>query len=168
MGRHARQGPVSHWETTMQRTMGTTTASQGAQLSFCLGSRGPPWAFHNSVTFTACRVRRREVIVMEFYPRTAICQFLTFSLTFSDSFQVFVSWHLFLLPAIRKLHFWLFFSCQLQYSLPAESFAFDFSAWWPNLVILLGWYSSLHSHGGCHCRPGCHFISKLLTHLAGH
>ena len=165
---HARRGPVSRWETTSAENHGNHDGITGSTAFLLPGVLGTSLGLSQLSNIYSLQSQKEGVIVMEFHPRTAICQFLTFSLTFSDSFQVFVSWHLFLLPAIRKLHFWLFFSRQLQYSLPAESLAFDFSAWRPNLVILLGWYSSLHSHGGSHCRPACHFISKLLAHLAGH
>lgn len=45
MGRHARQGPVSHWETAMQKTMGTTTASQGDSFPSAWGLGDLPGPF---------------------------------------------------------------------------------------------------------------------------
>lgn len=102
---HTRQRPGSHWETTSAENRGNREGVTGSRALLLPGVLGTSLGLSQLSNITACRVRRGEVIVMEFHPRTAICQSPTFSLTFSDSFQVFVSWHLFLLPAIRKLHF---------------------------------------------------------------
>lgn len=112
MGHHARQGPVSHWETAMQKTMGAADGITGRQLSFCLGSQGPPGPFTTQSHLQPAESEGGSDCY-GILPQDCHLSVPDFQSNIFRFFQVFVSWHLFLLPSSYTSDYSFHASCSI-------------------------------------------------------